>query len=270
MRKPIIYSLFFLFFSTSIRAQYLQVVENKGEFGVFAGQASYNGDLAPNLQFLTTNFGGFYKRQLNDYVGLRLNYEMVPLAAFDELTANSINAYVQERGLYFKTTYQDISLMTELYFLKFINGNKKYRFSPYLGFGIGYLSPLKDISNYPTADEPSETPNIITMPLNIGFKYNLVGSFNIFGEFTYRFTSSDKLDHFGDTDSYLKEGTYYQASTSGKDQFFSAKLGLSYNLLRIYGPDARPKAKRENLLNKISNSSNMGPKKSLFGIFKRK
>jgi hypothetical protein len=160
--------------------------------------------------------------------------------------------------------------MTELYFLKFINGNKKYRFSPYLGFGIGYLSPLKDISNYPTADEPSETPNIITMPLNIGFKYNLVGSFNIFGEFTYRFTSSDKLDHFGDTDSYLKEGTYYQASTSGKDQFFSAKLGLSYNLRKTYGPDARPKAKRENLLKKISNSSNMGPKKSLFGIFKRK
>lgn len=270
MPKPIIYSLFFLFFSTSIRAQYLQVVENKGEFGVFAGQASYNGDLAPNLQFLTTNFGGFYKRQLNDYVGLRLNYEMVPLAAYDELTANSINAYVHERGLYFKTTYQDISLMTELYFLKFINGNKKYRFSPYLGFGVGYLSPLKDISNYPIADEPSETLNIITMPLNIGFKYNLVGSFNIFGEFTYRFTSSDKLDHFGDNDTYKPGLIAYQASTSGKDQFFSAKLGLSYNLLRIYGPDARPKAKRENLLNKISNSSNMGPKKSLFGIFKRK
>ena len=33
----------------------LQLIENKGEFGVFAGQASYNGDLAPNLQFLTLN-----------------------------------------------------------------------------------------------------------------------------------------------------------------------------------------------------------------------
>ena len=270
MRKQFIYLLFFLFFTTSVRAQYLQLVENKGEFGVFAGQASYNGDLAPNLQFLSLNFGGFYKRQLNDYVGLRLNYEIVPLGADDALTPNTVNSYVRGRSLFFKTTYQDISLMTELYFLKFINGNKKYRFSPYLGFGVGYLSPLKDSSNYTVGGQSTQAPNIITMPLNIGFKYNVVGSFNVFGEFTYRFTSSDQLDHFGDNDSHPNGGVNYQASTSGKDQFFSAKLGLSYNFLRIYGPDPRPKAKRENLFSKTSKSSNKGPKKSLFGFFKRK
>ena len=277
MRKQFIYLLFLLFFTTSVQAQYLQLVENKGEFGVFAGQASYNGDIAPNLQFLTTNFGGFYKRQLNDYVGLRLNYEIVPLGAFDSLTANNVNSYVRERSLYFKTTYQDISLMTELYFLKFINGNKKYRFSPYLGFGVGYLSPLKDTStplrdssNYKIPGASTKAPNIITMPLTIGFKYNVVGSFNLFGELTYRFTNSDELDHFGDNNIYPKGVTNYQASTSGKDQFFSAKLGLSYNFLRIYGPDPRPKAKRDNLFSKTSKSSNKGTKKSLFGFFKRK
>ena len=274
MRKQFIYLLFLLFFTTSVQAQYLQLVENKGEFGVFAGQASYNGDIAPNLQFLTTNFGGFYKRQLNDYVGLRLNYEIIPLGAFDSLTANTMNSYVRGRSLYFKTTYQDISLMTELYFLKFINGNKNYRFSPYLGFGVGYLSPLKDIStplrdssNYKIPGASTKAPNIITMPLTIGFKYNVVGSFNVFGEFTYRFTNSDQLDHFGDNNIYPKGGINYQASTSGKDQFFSAKLGLSYNFLRIYGPDPRPKAKRDNLFSKTSNK---GTKKSLFGFFKRK
>jgi outer membrane protein W len=277
MRKQFIYLLFLLFFTTSVQAQYLQLVENKGEFGVFAGQASYNGDIAPNLQFLTTNFGGFYKRQLNDYVGLRLNYEIVPLGAFDSLTANTMNSYVRGRSLYFKTTYQDISLMTELYFLKFINGNKNYRFSPYLGFGVGYLSPLKDTStplrdssNYKILGASTKAPNIITMPLTIGFKYNVVGSFNVFGEFTYRFTNSDQLDHFGDNNIYPKGGINYQASTSGKDQFFSAKLGLSYNFLRIYGPDPRPKAKRDNLFSKTSKSSNKGTKKSLFGFFKRK
>lgn len=270
MRKQFILLFFLLFFTTALRAQYLQLVENKGEFGVFAGQASYNGDLAPNLQFLTLNFGGFYKRQLNDYVGIRLNYEIVPLGAFDSLTANTMNSYVHGRNLYFRTTYQDISLMTELYFLKFINGNQKYRFSPYLGFGVGYLSPLKDSSNYKIAGQSTKAPNIITMPLNIGFKYNVVGSFNLFGEFTYRFTSSDQMDHFGDKDSYPNGGTIYQGSASGKDQFFSAKLGLSYNFLSIYGPDPKPKAKRDNLFSKQSKSSNKGPKKSLFGFFKRK
>jgi len=277
MRKQFIYLFILLFFTTSIQAQYLQLIENKGEFGVFAGQASYNGDLAPNLQFISLNFGGFYKRQLNDYVGLRLNYEIVPLGAFDSLTANNMNSYVHGRDLYFKTTYQDISLMTEIYFLKFINGNKKYRFSPYLGFGVGYLSPLKDYStplkdssNYKIPGASTKAPNIITMPLNIGFKYNVVGSFNLFGEFTYRFTNSDQLDHFGDNNIYPKEGINYQASSSGKDQFFSAKLGLSYNFLRIYGPDPKPKAKREKLFSKTSKSINKGPKKSLFGFFKRK
>ena len=214
MRKQFIFLFFLLFFTTALHAQYLQLVENKGEFGVFAGQASYNGDLAPNLQFLSLNVGGFYKRQLNDYVGIRLNYEILPLGAFDSLTPNTLNAYVRARDLYFRTTYQDISLMTELYFLKFINGNQKYRFSPYLGFGLGYLSPLKDTSNYLVGGKPTKAPNIITMPLNIGFKYNLVGSFNVFGEFTYRFTNSDQLDHFGDNNIYPKGVTNYQASTS--------------------------------------------------------
>ena len=163
--------------------------------------------------------------------------------------------------------------MTELYFLKFIDGNQKYRFSPYLGFGVGYLSPLKDkdISNYnPIAGVSTKAPNIITMPLNLGVKYNLLGSFNLFGEITYRFTSSDQMDHFGDKDIHPKGAINYQASTSGKDQFFSAKLGISYNFLKIYGPDPMPKAKRDNLFSKQGKSSNKGAKNSLFGIFKRK
>ena len=271
MRKQFIFLFFLLFFTNALRAQYLQLIENRGELGVFAGQASYNGDLAPNLQFLSTNFGVFYKRQLNDYVGLRLNYEIVPLGAFDLLTGDSLNSHMRGRNLYFKTTYQDISLMTELYFLKFIYGNQKYRFSPYLGFGVGYLSPLKDTSNYKNlAGEATHAPNVITMPLNLGFKYNVVGSFNLFGEFTYRFTSSDQLDHFGDNNIYPKGGINYQPSTSGKDQFFSAKLGVSYSFLRIYGPDPRPKPKKDNLLTKGSNSGIKAINKGLFGLFKRK
>lgn len=270
MRKQFIYLFFLLSISISIHAQHLQLIENKGEFGAFAGQASYNGDIAPNLQFLALNFGGFYKRQLNDYVGIRLNYEIISLGAFDSLTANNMNAYVHGRSLFFKTTYQDISLMTELYFLKFINGNQNYRFSPYLGFGVGYLSALKDTSNYMPGGLPSKAPNVITMPINLGFKYNILGSFNIFGECTYRFTNSDLIDHFGDNNIYSKAGTNYQPSTSGNDQFFSAKLGLSYNLLRIYGPDPRPKAKKGNLFTKDDNSSKKSFKKALFGLFKRK
>ncbi len=270
MRKLFIYLFFILFFTTSVKAQYLQLVENKGEIGLFAGQSSYNGDIAPNLQFFALSYGGFYKKQLNDYIGLRATYELHTLGGFDSLTAKTMNLYVHDRSLYFRTTYQDISLMMELYFLKFINGNKNFRCSPYMGFGIGYLSPMKDTSNFKDINgNTTYAPNIITMPLNLGFKYNITGSWNLFAEATYRFTNSDVLDHFGDTDSHSVGTINYQASTSGKDQYFSAKLGISYNLLKIYGPDKRPKLKRDNMFNKEPKSKNAS-KKGLFGLFNRK
>ena len=268
MRKGCIFLFFLLLMCTQVRAQYVQFIENKGELGVFAGVASYNGDIAPTLQFIALNYGGFYKKQLNDYIGLRLNYEMVPLGAFDSLTPKTENLYVHQRGLFFKSTYQDLSLMAELYFLRFINGNKNFRFTPYLGFGLGYMSALKDTTNAPN----KILPRIITAPINLGFKYNFVGSFNLFGECTYRFTSTDLLDHFADNTTYTnpQDNITYQASTSGRDQFFSVKLGLTYNLLKIYGPDPRPKAKKGSLMSKESNSVKKVSNRSLFGFFKRK
>ena len=128
MPKQFIYLFIFFLCTKTVHAQHLQLIENRGELGVFAGQASYNGDLAPSLQFLSTNFGVFYKRQLNDYVGLRLNYEIVPLGAFDLLTGDSINSRLRGRDLYFKTTYQDISLMTELYFLPQVYAHNIYNY----------------------------------------------------------------------------------------------------------------------------------------------
>jgi hypothetical protein len=106
------------------------------------------------------------------------------------------------------------------------------------------------------------------MPINLGFKYNVTGPWNIFAEATYRFTSTDKLDYFADEDTYttpLYPVTNYQASTSGKDQYFGVKMGVSYNLLKVHGPDRMKKG------NKAFYQVNKGlEKKSLFGLFKRK
>jgi hypothetical protein len=60
----------------------------------------------------------------------------------------------------------------------------------------------------------------------------------------YRFTLSDHLD-------YLPDGQLanaFQGSRSGKDQFFSAKAGISYNLIKIYGEEKfKPGGKRSKL-----------------------
>ena len=73
--------------STSVSAQYISLVENKGEIGLMGGASFYRGDIASDILFYKPNIGVFYKKQLNDYVGLRLNYEYISIGANDLLIA---------------------------------------------------------------------------------------------------------------------------------------------------------------------------------------
>jgi len=263
------------------QAQHLQLVENRGEIGGFIGQSSYRGDIAPDKFLFNKSYGGFYKKNFNDYGGFRLNYEQIQLGADDRYSKND---YATSRGFNFLRQFHDISLMGEFYFTRFIPGNKAYRFTPYLGFGVGYLleigngekellistpPSLVDLYIFPTV---SKSKRHLNFPLQIGFKYNLSKRWNIFSEAMYRFVSTDELDYIADgqrlqnifvnTDEleYFADGQLiknfsksayaekfnYQGSRSGKDQFFSVKAGISYNLIKIYGvekwkPGKKPK-----------------------------
>ena len=96
---------------------------------------------------------------------------------------------------------------------------------------------------------------------------------DIIREAMYRFTLSDELDFFPDgqmleqrqkneaASQFMIGGSFdeerigagsfinrYQGSRSGKDQFFSVKGGISYNLIKIYGPSkGKPGSKRSKL-----------------------
>lgn len=256
-----VYILFtFLIITATSYAQHLQLVDNYGELGIMAGYNSYIGDVATDVQFLKLNYGAYYKKQFNEYVGIRINYEKINLEVSD---GNSLNDYERARGFYFKRNFHEISVQSELYFQRFIVGRKRYRFSPYLGFGVGYLLSTPTDVAY-NISSPVKN-RIVTFPLNLGFKYNFHETFNFFGEFTHRFTTSDYVDHL--PDNQLFNG--YQANRSGKDQFFTAKLGISYTFLKIYGPDL-PKKKNGNATfsNEDAGKSNPG-KFSFLKRFKR-
>ncbi len=253
--------------ATSVSAQYISLVENKGEIGLMGGASFYRGDVASDILFYKPNIGVFYKKQLNDYVGLRLNYEYISIGAND---LQSNNFYDFKRGLNFTRVSHDVSLMGEFYFLKYINGNKQYRFTPYVGFGVG---AWKSISGSTNIDTP-KTQRTILFPVNLGFKYNISGSWNIFTEVTYRFTNSDKIDYFSDVNYHIPAGssTIYQASTSGGDQYFSTKLGVSYNLINIYGIEQHknPKMKRTLFSKNAYKAPKNSNKKGIFNFLKRK
>ncbi|MFY8165777.1 MAG: DUF6089 family protein [Sediminibacterium sp.] len=258
MRIKYFLLVFFLSVSQFLFAQHLQLREIKGEVGVFGGLATYNGDISPQIQFLTKDFGAFYKKQLNDYAGVRVNYESLSLAGND-FQSIDLTGYEFQRGMSFYYKFHDVSIMGEFHFFRFITDNKNYRFTPYLGFGVGTLLPADSTTKALLKKEK----RIITMPINLGFKYNITGPWNVFAEATYRFTSSDRLDSFADSD--VLPGSVFQASTSGKDQYYSVKMGISYNLIKIHGPDLISDR------NKAFYQTGMGrEKKSLFRFFKRK
>jgi len=267
MRRLVLYLFFTCLLTTRTNAQYVQLVENRGEIGVFQGVSSFRGDIAPGVYNPKPTFGAFYKKLVNDYIGFRFNYEKITLQSNDNL---STNGYAISRGLSFERVSHDASVMMELYFLKFIDGYNDYRFAPYLSFGVG---AWKSVSGYLSNNKinPAElldakTIRTITYPINLGLKYNVIGPFNVFGEATYRFTNSDQIDYFADNE--IINGL--QPSASGRDQYFSLKIGLSYNLKKTWGPDKQYNEKQKTLFGVDEPDDKASSKKGFLSLFKRK
>ncbi len=239
MLKQILFFCFLFGMTNLVQAQHLQLMENRGEIGLFAGQSSYRGDIAPDKFKFYNSYGAFYKKNFNDYGGFRLNYEQIQLGNYD---IDSKNSYALDRDFYFSRKFHDISLMGEFFFTRFLPGNKVYRFSPYLGFGVGYMFEAEEEKGN-SLRATIVQKSFINFPIQLGFKLNLIQKLNLFAEASYRFTNTDELD-------YLVDGSLvydYQGSRSGKDQFFSVKGGISYNLIKIYGEQKWKPGKRSKL-----------------------
>jgi opacity protein-like surface antigen len=243
MFKSVLFLFVFLCGSQLATAQHTELSENKGEVGLLMGLASYQGDIAPDVQVYYRNYGVFAKKQLNGYVGVRLNVEMQKLASHDML---SLDPYAILRNANFQINTIEASVMGEFYFLNYITGSRNKKFTPYIGFGVGYLHNLDTIRNNNTSVvnltleellNPPNAPLNLTLPLNLGFKFNVYRRFNILAEATYRYTTNDKLDFLDDnpTPVTLAAPFGYQGSVSGNDRFFTAKLGISYSFNNIYG-----------------------------------
>jgi len=229
MGKRILISLCFFYVVQTTMAQHYELSENKVEIGLMTGLASYNGDIAPDVQVFKSNYGVFFKKQLNNYVGIRLNAEMQKFGSNDLLSSDP---YSFARAKKFEINSVEVSAMAEFYFLNYILRSRDHKFSPYLGFGIGYIKNLETFLPTPPPDASKTIP--LTFPINFGIKYNILGQFNLFGEATYRFTSIDDLDFV--TDSPIPPSTsVYEGGAPGNDQFFSLKLGISYAFNKIYG-----------------------------------
>jgi hypothetical protein len=254
-------------------AQMLEPYVHQGEVGVSVGLAHYFGDLNPNTALNRPKgaFGLFFRKQISNYIGVRVAGDYAQLGYSDRYSSNPTQVL---RNLSFNTNVWELSLSGDFNFFEFHPGFEGYEFTPYVGLGLGvfsfdpyaylngekyYLRTLgtegQGSSLYP--DRKPYNPIAISIPLTLGLKYALNARTNVFGELSYRITTTDYLDDVSSTyapdafsplpdgspsPAFLLQDRSYETGTSigikgrqrgnslQKDAFVTLKIGLSFNL----------------------------------------
>jgi len=207
--------IFFLCAVGAVEAQ-MESTVLEGEFGITAGAAHYFGDLNPDMHFNRPKIaaGIFFRRQFGNYVALRISAHFAELGYSD--VYNTQNEFEHRRNLSFNTQILELALQGDFNFFKFVPGDARYRFTPYITFGVGtfsydpytyyqgqkvYLRPL-GTEGQGSAAYPDRKPYgnmAVCFPLGVGVKYNLNPKMNLGFEITYRFTTTDYLDDVSKT-----------------------------------------------------------------------
>lgn len=186
-----------------------------GELGLSIGGAQYFGDLNTRgaLNTIKPAIGVYYRKYMNDYVGVRAHGRFMQLGYSD---VYSKNEFQKLRNLSFNTNLWELSLQGDFNFFRFEPGSLYERFSPYLtgGASIFYFNPYTYLNGTKYFLQPLRTEgqgsalyperkpySLVSYAWLIGggFKYNLSKKVNVGLEALYRYTQTDYLDDVSTT-----------------------------------------------------------------------
>lgn len=173
--KRLLVIIFLLVVSVRIYSQ-----QQTADVGLFLGGATPFSDYSSiNLgRSVHLNYGGFYRYNFNSRYSLRLN------ALFGNVGASG---YLNnDDNLYFKKSVFDFAAIFEVNYLDFLLGVEKWKFSPYVHYGLGL-----------TFYNSSTSGNIITpnFVIGTGAKYALSKRLAVGAEITSRKLGNDDLDN---------------------------------------------------------------------------
>lgn len=185
-----------------------------GEVGITAGMANYFGDINTRASFnrVKPSFGLFFRKQFNNYIGLRVAGRFAQLGYSDQYSKDD---YQQRRNLSFNTNIWEIALQGDFNFFNFISGNPAYGYTPYVTLGVSAFSydPYAYLAGNKQFLRPlgTEGQNIgyqgrkpygsmsLAIPFGVGVKYNVSDRINIAFEVGHRFTLTDYIDDVSTT-----------------------------------------------------------------------
>ena len=239
MGKKLLTSFLVCYISLNAFAQ-PQATVYEGEVGISLGVAHYFGDLNNKASFNRPKIavGAFVRKQLGDYIGVRLGVHYAQLGYSDKY---SNNEYQQRRNLSFNTGIWELAVQGDFNFFRFEPGNPNFMFTPYITIGAGifnydpfaYLNGIKyalrplgtegqGTAAYPEREAYSNIA--LCFPLGMGVKYNISPSVNFAFEISYRFTTTDYLDDVSST--YAGIANFPPESVAAKLQDRSYETGV--------------------------------------------
>lgn len=178
------------------------------EYGISVGGSQYFGDLNDRYGFKTPNpaLGVFTRFHLNPYISVRLGANATQLSYNDKLSNNTFN---KARNLNFTTTVLEAGIFTEFNFFRFVTGEEKSRWTPYLVGGAGvfyydpytylngrryYLRTLGTEGQFSGYGDRSYSQISFMFPVGAGFKYWIRPGLNFGFEISNRLTITDYID----------------------------------------------------------------------------
>lgn len=177
------------------------------EFGVSGVGTGYMGDLNSTNPFYFKNIGAglFAKYNFNPTWGVRIAYNHLYLFGDDQ---DFKNLNQKQRNLQFNNQISEFAITGEFNFFKYIAGRQLNRYTPYLIGGIAAIMhdpyvnygarkiPLRELEL--EADESGNPVKFskfaLSVPIGVGFKYNIKGPWSIGAEAIYRTVMSDNID----------------------------------------------------------------------------
>jgi len=230
-----IFSIVFVLSSVFLNVSGQGVVEQLGEFGFTVGAAHYFGDLNTRGKINRPKqaIGIFYKKQFNNYLGIRASAHYAQLGYSDIYSEDD---YQKRRNLSFNSDIFELAVQGDFNFFKFIPGDRYYTFTPFVSLGLGafsfnpyaylqgkqvYLRPLgtegQNISYLDPTTNSKRSPygnTAICFPIGAGIKYNLSNNVNLSFQITHRLTLTDYLDDVSTTYVGLDKFTVVNGQTS--------------------------------------------------------
>ncbi|MCW3092100.1 MAG: hypothetical protein JWP81_3169 [Ferruginibacter sp.] len=194
--------------------------EQLGEFGVTGGVAHYFGDIntRSGINRPKPAVGVFFKKQFNNYLGVRLSAHYAQLG-YSDIYSKSV--FQKRRNLSFNTDIFELAIMGDFNFFKFVPGDPYYAFTPYVTLGVGafsynpyayyqgrkvYLRTLgtegQNISYVDPNTGKKRKPYgsmAVCVPIGAGFKYNISNNVNLLFQIAHRLTLTDYIDDVSTT-----------------------------------------------------------------------